>query len=249
VQDDRGATRLAGASQQRDIAYASLALFSIALTPLGSFPGLAVARMAPTLLLAWLVLRPTRALFGRTLALGLFFGAWGDYFLSTFDPDLGLFGVLAFLIGHVFYIAGLRRAGWQASRGRRLAVAGLIAFGLAYGAVIVWFNPQQPVGSIAGISLGPVPQLLPVAPALLAYMPLLIGMACVAVLRRGSRLVVAGALVFVVSDSLIPLNQFLLPKAHPGDLCASTALMYLGYATYYLAQFLIARGGLAESME
>ncbi len=236
-----------GASRRLDYAYGLLAAGSVALIPFGAFPGLAVARMAPTVLLAWYALQRTRAGFGTTLAWGLFFGAWGDYFLSTFDPDLGVFGVLAFLVGHVCYIAGLRRAGWTVTRARVSLVAGLALFGLGYGGYIAWVNPQQLVSSIGGFQLTPAPQWLPVAPALLVYMPLLIGMASVAVLRNGSRVVAAGALVFVASDAIIPLNQFLLPKAHPSDLCATTALMYPGYITYYLAQFLIARGAMAES--
>ena len=73
-------------------------------------------------------------------------------------------------------------------------------------------------------------------------MPALIGMASVAVLRRGSRLLAAGALVFVASDAMIPLNQFLLPNAHATDLCAAPWLMFTGFLTYYLAQALIALG-------
>lgn len=239
--------RVLGAHPGVLAAYWLLSLLSIGLIPFGIFDGLAIIRMAPTVLVAYATLRSTRQVFGTTIAWGLLFGAAGDYFLNTFDPDLAPFGVLAFFGGHVAYIAGLRRAGWQATTGRLQGVAALIAFGVAYGAVIVWFNPMQPVRHIAWVALGPTPQLVPVAPALLAYMPLLIGMASVAVLRRGSRIVTAGALVFVVSDALIPLNQFLLPKQHPGDPWALTALLYPGYLTYYLAQYLIARGVMNEA--
>jgi uncharacterized membrane protein YhhN len=229
-------------------AYAVLSLVSVSLIPLGVFSGLALIRMAPTVLLAFLALRSTRQTFGTTIAWGLLLGAAGDYFLNTFDPDQAPFGVLAFFAGHIAYIAGMRRAGWQPSKARWRGVAALVAFGLVYGGVILWFNPTQPLRRIAWLTLDPSPQMLPVAPALLAYMPLLIGMASVALLRRGSRMVTAGALVFVASDALIPLNQFLLPKAHPGDPWASTALLYPGFITYYLAQYLIARGAMTEEL-
>lgn len=228
-------------------AYGLLSAASIALIPLGPFAGLGLIRMAPTVLLALAVLRASRPVFGVTLAAGLLCGAFGDYFLNTFDPDLAVWGVVAFLLGHIFYIAGLRRGGWRPTPSRRRVVAALWAFGLGYGAVIAWVNPVQAVSSIAGFALTPAPQMLPVAPALLAYMPALIGMACVAVLRRGSRVLAAGALVFVASDAIIPLNQFLLPKARPGDLYASAALLFPGFISYYLAQYLIARGALADS--
>lgn len=226
--------------------YVLLSLISVGLIPLGLFSGLALIRMAPTVLLAFLALRSTRQSFGATIAWGLLLGAAGDYFLNTFDPDQAPFGVLAFFAGHIAYIAGMRRAGWQPTRARWRGVAALVAFGLVYGGVILWFNPTQPLRRIAWLTLDPSPQMLPVAPALVAYMPLLIGMASVALLRRGSRMVTTGALVFVASDALIPLNQFLLPKAHPGDPWASTALLYPGFITYYLAQYLIARGAMTE---
>lgn len=235
-----------GRRARLDLAYWLLAVFSIGLIPLGPFPGLALVRMAPTVVLAFGALPATRPAFGASIACGLLAGAMGDYFLNTFDPDLAVFGVLAFLIGHVFYIAGLRRAGWSASAARRSLVTGLATFGLGYGAVIAWVNPVQPVRAIAWVEVDP-PRLVPVAPALLAYMPLLLGMASVAVMRRGSRVLALGALVFVASDSIIPLNQFLLPRSHPSDLYATEALLYPGYITYYLAQYLIARGAMAEA--
>lgn len=235
-----------GRNPRLDLGYGLLAAISVGLIPMGVFPGLGLVRMAPTVVLALGALPRTRSVFGVTIACGLLAGAFGDYFLNTFDPDLAVFGVLAFLLGHVSYIAGLRRVGWSASPARRGLVTGLATFGLSYGGVIAWVNPQQPVRSIGWIHVDP-PQMVPVAPALLAYMPLLIGMASVAVLRRGSRLLALGALVFVASDAIIPLNQFLLPRAHPGDLYATEALLYPGFITYYLAQYLIARGAMAES--
>ena len=229
-----------------DLAYWLLAIVSIAVIPLGPFAGLAALRMAPTILLAAIALPRTRSRFGTTIGWGLFFGACGDWFLSTFDPDLAGFGVIAFLIGHICYMTGLRRAGWQATSARRAIVVALLSFGVAYAGYIAWVNPMQPVSHILWFDLHPAPQMLPVAPALLAYTPVLIGMASVAVLRRGSRLLAAGALGFVASDAMIPLNQFLLPRA-PGAVCASNWLMVAGFVTYYGAQYWIARGAMAEA--
>lgn len=234
-----------GRPERFDVVYGLMALFAIALIPLGPFTGLPLIRMAPTLLLAWVTWRRTRSVFGITIGLGLFFGAWGDFFLNLFRADLAPLGMLGFFLGHIAYIAGMRRSGWASTPGRRAAVVGLIVFGVSYAALIAWFNPQQEVSSIAGIALTPAPQLLPVTPALLPYLPALIAMASVALLRRGSWLVPAGALVFVSSDALIPVNLFLLPKA-AGSLYASDALMFVGFGTYYLAQYLMARGAADE---
>jgi len=231
-----------------DLVYWLLAGISLAVIPLGLFPGVAVVRMAPTALLAAIALPRTRSLFGTTIAWGLFWGACGDWFLGTFEPDLAPMGVIAFFLGHICYIAGMRRTGWQVSSGRRSIVAGLCLFGVGYGGFILWVNPLQPISRIAWVALDPAPQMLPVAPALLAYMPLLMGMASVAVLRRGSRLWSAGALIFVASDALIPLNQFLLPRP-PGAICASNWLMFAGFLTYYWAQYWIAKGAMAEAAD
>ncbi len=215
------------------IAYWLLAAVSIAVIPLGPFTALPLLRMAPTVLLAATSLRATRSRFGTTIAWGLFFGAWGDFFLATFDNSVAGLGVLAFFVGHACYITGLRRSGWHVTPLRRALVASLIVFGIGYGAVIAWINPHIPVPRLGNLA---------VAPVLLAYMPALIGMASVAVLRQGSRLLAAGALVFVASDAMIPLNQFLLPKAHATDLYATDWLLLSGFVTYYGAQWWIARG-------
>lgn len=225
--------------------YIGLSIFSVALIPAGLVPGLPLLRAAPTVLLAYLALRSTRRAFGSAIAWGLLLGAAGDAFLNTFDPDLAPFGVVAFFAGHLAYIRGMRRGGWQVTPARRWGVAALLAFGLAYAAVILWFDPTQPLRRIAWVALDPPLAAVPVAPALLGYMPALIGMASVALLRRGSRLLAAGAAVFVASDALIPLNQFLLPKAD-GAPWASEGLLFAGFTTYYAAQYLIARGAMAD---
>lgn len=226
-------------------AYWLLALASMAVIPLGPFAGLAFLRMAPTVLLVVLAWRTTRARFGNTVAAGLFWGAWGDFFLGTFDNSVAVVGVLAFLIGHVCYIRGWRRAGWQFARGRVALVGALGVFGVAYGGYILWVNPHIALDHVGPLEIAPVS--LPVSPALLLYLPFLLAMAAVAVLRRGSRLLAASALVFVASDAMIPLNQFLLAKAHATDLYATDALMWAGFATYYGAQFGIWWGAKRES--
>ena len=229
------------------ITFLMLAILSLGLIAVPPFPGIAVIRMAPTLVLVAAALRVTRPAFGVTVAAGLFFGAWGDYFLNTFDADLAIYGVAAFLSGHLFYIAGFRRAGFSPSRGRWTIVAALIVFVVAYGAVLIIMNPQHPVSRILPFGPRGTPQPTPVAGPVIGYSVVLITMAAVAVLRRGSHLLAAGALIFVASDAVIPLNVFLLPKAHPGDLFATTGLLYPGFFTYYLAQYLIALGAIGEA--
>jgi uncharacterized membrane protein YhhN len=229
------------------VAYVMLSTLSLGLIAVPQFPAIAFIRMAPTLVLAAVALRATRPAFGFTVAAGLFFGACGDYFLNTFDADLAIYGVAAFLIGHVFYVVGFRRAGFSASRVRWAVVAALLVFAVSYGAVLLIMNPLHPVSRILPFGPRGTPRPTPVAVPVIIYTVVLVTMASIAVLRRGSRLVGAGALLFVASDAVIPLNVFLLPKAHASDFFASTGLLYPGLITYYLAQYLIALGAIRDA--
>ena len=71
-------------------------------------------------------------------------------------------------------------------------------------------------------------------------------MARVAVVRRGSRLLAGGALVFAASDVLIPLSQLPLLTASPTDAYATPWLMFADFVTQYAAQPLTARRARAE---
>ena len=167
--------------------------------------------------------------------LALFFSWWGDVFLmcsgdlpATFcptglDPEMAfLMGLSAFLIGHLCWIGAFVSGPFVSEKGNTgwiiPAVLGLYGVGL-----ITWLWPE----------LGEM--LIPV----IIYALTICTMAIVAGRRSGRvsplsfQWTLAGALIFVVSDSVIAINRFALPFQESGVIIM---------LTYCLAQLLIVYG-------
>jgi uncharacterized membrane protein YhhN len=139
-------------------------------------------------------------------------GALGDIFLAL--PGLFFVGAGAFAIGHVvamlFYI---RNRSDSAGGVERLAALALIGWGLAMPTLVS--PPGTPVG------------------ALMLYSVLLCGMAAALLLSRFPRLGVVGAILFIVSDTLLIMR---LGGRLVGGESVHGLLVWL---TYYLGQLLI----------
>ena len=150
------------------------------------------------------------------LALGLFLGAWGDIFLAL-QPTQIAAGIGAFGLGHLVYIglfARIRmsrggRGGW--SRVGALAIA---AFGIV---MLSWLQPY--FGDMQ----------LPAS----IYNGIILVMAVLAILGRAPLLAMIGAILFVISDSVLAARMFagMLDWAGP-----------VVWITYYLGQAGIAVG-------
>lgn len=149
------------------------------------------------------------------LPVGLGFAVLGDVTLHWF-----LVGLTAFLVAHLFYLAGfLTRV--RATVGRVAAVVPLALFGFLIG--IELLNGVR--------ASGDTELLLPVA----VYILVILAMAWVAILT-GNRWAAVGSLLFVASDTILAWNMFVENVAYSGALVMTT---------YYGAQLLIARS-LAE---
>lgn len=177
-------------------------------------------KVASILLLAILGIR-VNSLLGVALTLG----ALGDFLLGvrqlgSLDAEkLFLFGLAAFLLGHLVYVAMFRKycamSGWKSDWVRWLGVLVVV---IALGAVL---------GTLRN-SLGPL--LLPVV----AYALVLAGMAISAQLSElGNPLAALGALCFVASDAMLAIGKF------SGSFPGHEPLVWI---TYYLAQLLIFLG-------
>ncbi len=143
----------------------------------------------------------------------------GDVLLML--PGLFVPGLLAFLCGHLFYIAMLRQGqAWFPSRKALLAT-------LAYGATMY------------ALLLGYLPTALRLPVAVYALVIALMAAQALGranVLRdAASRWVAVGALCFMLSDSLLALNKFVLPLQLWG-----LAAPFWVLSSYYAAQILIA---------
>lgn len=151
-----------------------------------SMPGLALTKALGVGLLA------LYAVFSRApaLALALALSACGDYALAM-EPQRTEAGIGFFTGAHLLYIAMFAMA--LARHGVRkdglILAAALAAYG---GAMWVWLSP----------GMG---DLMPMASA---YLGVILIMAAVAALVNGPRLITIGALLFVVSDSILAAGWF-----------------------------------------
>jgi uncharacterized membrane protein YhhN len=158
----------------------------------------------------------------RLLGIALSFGALGDFLLGIHRlgnlgaEKLFLFGLGAFLIGHLVYIAMFRRFlphSW--ARHSPLRELGIMAVLLTLWLVLASLQS----------SLGPL--LMPV----IVYALVLAAMASTAILAElGNPLAAIGALLFVASDAMLAIAKFRGPCAGHNPLI---------WITYYLAQALI----------
>tara|TARA_R110002072_G_scaffold4038_4_gene28728 strand:- start:256 stop:909 length:654 start_codon:yes stop_codon:yes gene_type:complete len=177
-----------------------------------AFPIDVVVKAAGIVLLALYALRARFNL----LAFALFASAVGDIMLAWQPRQMEL-GIVAFGIAHLAYI-GLF-VGWQ----RRAGMRGLFGYALAagiviYGAVMLtWLRPGM--GDLAT--------------AATIYNGIILVMAIFAALSRSPMLALVGALLFVLSDSLIGAREF------------QNAFLWSGpviWITYYLAQLFLTLG-------
>ncbi len=197
--------------------FSLLALAYLGTLPWLPYPGSFLPKALPVLVAARWLLHTARSTAGRRAGYGLLWSALGDVALAL-DDRFFLVGLTAFLIAHMCYIAAFV-PDVQLQRVRVLWAGGIVAYGLALGAILGQATNWQ----------------LPI----LLYAVVLTSMGVTAALRRRSRLVFLGALAFMVSDSLLAWNRFLtpLPLAHLWVML-----------TYYLAQGLITGGMLDDQM-
>lgn len=160
------------------------------------------------------------------MILALIFSLEGDVFLMFDDqnPKFFMFGLAAFLIAHIMYIiVFLKHRNKSKQPFLFITILLIYAAGLFY---------------VLKDSLGDM--LIPVV----AYMIVILTMATTAYLRKGNvpiqnyNLVFLGAILFLVSDSLLALNMFYKPIPLAN---------FLIMLTYGLAQFSIVLGILKQS--
>lgn len=161
----------------------------------------------------------------KLVCAGMFLGLFGDVFLmlpgNYFVP-----GLVAFLLGHLCYVAALfPGSAWTA---RIVAFAAYLGIAAAN---LVFLLPKLPHALVVPV---------------LAYIGVLMLMAALAAARawalrddingfaRPAKLAAIGAVLFVCSDSLLAWNKFGVAGGIP------LAMVWI-LGTYYAAQWLIAR--------
>ena len=142
------------------------------------------------------------------ISTGLIFCAVGDYTLQWF-----IVGLSFFLIGHIFYIFAFRSTNHQNTP---LYVKVILAL---FGVVMMFW--------IAGSLLQKGDTVLAIAVTAYIFVILTMGWTS---FRTGSKFAVIGAILFIVSDSVLAINRFMV------DVPASHILIMF---TYYGAQFFL----------
>lgn len=151
------------------------------------------------------------------LLIGLFFSMIGDGLMRWF-----VFGLTAFLIGHLFYIASFVQQ-YRYSMPRLLTLVPIAAYAIIMGAKLA-----QALNGDGDTAL-----IIPV----IAYIAVISLMTWTAFMT-GNRWLIVGAILFMISDSFLAWNKFVSPVPHQGIIVMTT---------YYIAQFCMARSLLASN--
>jgi uncharacterized membrane protein YhhN len=179
-----------------------------AVTPWHAFPGMTVLKTLPVASLGIYALRRRHVDLGAALLLS----AAGDALLN-FGREWFLAGLSAFLASHLVYVFTFVRR-WRQPRFGAPAAA-VILYSLALGA---WLVPAT--GKLA----------VPVC----CYIAAITAMVVSAITARfPSRWVAIGAVLFLISDSILSIRKFRMPIPYAA---------YLIWATYYGGQLAIALG-------
>lgn len=168
-----------------------------------------IVKSIPILSLAALALTGSQ---NRLIFLGLLFSAGGDIALDLDRGRYFVHGLGLFLVAHIFYTAAFLQGGWLTDRLTLTVISILVVYAVAMSLLL-----RPKLGNLA------VPVYL--------YIAVITAMGISASFR--GLWVLAGALIFMLSDSMIAINKFLQPI--PGS-------NYWIMITYYLAQYLIAKG-------
>ena len=160
----------------------------------------------------WILQREQNAVLSKSVVLAIIFSCAGDTLLmfQGRDGNFFMFGLAAFLVAHIFYILTYRQ---HQSSDTSNELQGLRKIRYAFpiilsgtGLVVILFNR---LGEMK------IPVLL--------YAAVLTGMVLVALFRFGKTssssfaLVFGGAILFMISDSLIAINKFLEPLPMAGN--------------------------------
>lgn len=166
----------------------------------------------------------------RLLLLGLLFSLGGDILLLFQENNTlyFIFGLVSFLTAHVFYILTFRALYPQKTS---ISLFNSIGGGLT---TLVFIGYSGMFYYILYDRLGELK--IPVLIYVLVILRMLLGAAVILfspLKNNGKLYLFIGAMIFVVSDSILAVNKFHTPVIHSGVLIM---------LTYYVAQFCIVRG-------
>jgi len=174
--------------------------------------GRTVLKAIPVSTLMVLVLRDMRGFVRICLTGALLGSVCGDILLDLPDAKVFIFGLVAFLVAHLFYTVLFFRYAKSPDGIGKVMMAGLVLFA---GAMIWIFR------GIAPALYGPV----------VLYILVIVTMSIGALLVPAeNRLLFWGALLFIASDVVLALNKFLMAVPYG---------RVINISLYFIAQFMI----------
>jgi uncharacterized membrane protein YhhN len=174
--------------------------------------GRTVLKAIPVSTLMVLVLRDMRGFVRICLTGALLGSVCGDILLDLPDAKVFIFGLVAFLVAHLFYTVLFFRYAKSPDGIGKVMMAGLVLFA---GAMIWIFR------GIAPALYGPV----------VLYILVIVTMSIGALLVPAeNRLLFWGALLFIASDVVLALNKFLVAVPYG---------RVINISLYFIAQFMI----------
>ncbi len=194
--------------------YIITAVIYVGLLSIHPYPFSFIIRPIPILLFAWLCFKylplPENLFFG----VGFLCCCVGDIFMDLSRERFFIQALVSFLIGHILYSLGFLRYSIFSKKRVPLAVGAVL-----YTTVITLLLIPR-LGSF----------LVPVCIYILVITVMGI---CAAFVNSSKTTVFTGAMIFIISDSLIAINKFLQPFAY------STAIII---SIYFIAQYIIGSG-------
>jgi uncharacterized membrane protein YhhN len=215
------------------IVYFFLAIAEIIGTHIGCLPLIfATKPLLMVTLFVWFYSQTKESVnnkFRKYLLLSIVFALGGDTFLMflPFDEVFFLLGLGSFLIGQLFYVFAFSNSIITSKKpfNKPLGIALLIIFLGYYGILMFSLFPYLEDFLIPVLVYG----------IAVCAMGVSAGWRLNKVSRQSFTLVFVGAMLFVLSDTIIAVNQFL----YKGNLLNAQVFIMI---TYVLAQYLIAKG-------
>jgi uncharacterized membrane protein YhhN len=194
--------------------FAAFAIIFIATLPFKPYPGNFVIKAIPAISLSVFALVTVSGLRGKLLFASLLLCAAGDVALELGAEQYFIIGLGFFLIAQIMFIVTFSRD-FKMQKSRIAIITILAVYALAMAIVMT-------------------PSLKEMAIPVYLYLIVITMMGIFAALRAAkNKLTLYGAVSFIVSDSIIAINKFMMPVP---------AVDYLVMVTYYLALFLITFG-------
>jgi len=182
-----------------------------------TFPVSGLVKTAPIWILAVIAWREAPKEYRLFLSLALVFSGIGDFALAANVQWTFAVGMAAFLVGHLFYLWIFSKTlrNWsELDLSRRTIIVLIAVYALVMGAIVL-------------------PKTGALMPAIAVYFIVLALMAVASFAAKIPRWTRIGALLFVISDTLIGIDKFMAP----------IELRHLSVmSTYYAAQILILAG-------